>query len=119
MSSLQLTAGIRDVDLNLNREVRALAVTTAGDAFDYRKVNVTQAAEYTFTIDTDVGNAGLCWIYNADATNYIQVGFATTVYYLRILAGQAAVIPLEPGTSALYLRANTADCETEVYVREA
>ena len=117
MSSLAVQATINDATTSLNKTAN-ISVTTTGNQFDFRRVEVT-TSEYTFTISTDVGDCGYCWIRNADATNYVEVGFATTVYYLKLLAGQVALFPLVAAQSALYLKANTATCEVEVYVHEA
>ena len=97
---------------------RAFTVTTTGDNSWATKGSVATTEE-EWTISAEVGNAGLCIIRNFDATNYVQVGFATTVYYLRIKAGQSAVIPLEPATASLFLKANTAACVVGVNVWEA
>ena len=66
----------------------------------------------------DIGTEGLCVIYNLDTTNYIQVGFATTVYGMRLRGSSSpAVFFLEPGAT-LYLKANTASCNVRVIVYE-
>lgn len=60
--------------------------------------------------------ATLGWLVmrNLDATNYVEWGFATTVYGGRLEAGEVALFRLNPGTT-LYLRANTAACKMLVY----
>ena len=66
----------------------------------------------------DIGTEGLCVIYNLDATNYVQVGFATGVYGVRLRGGSApAVFFLEPGAT-IYLKANTAACNVRIIVYE-
>ena len=66
----------------------------------------------------DIGTEGLCVIYNLDQTNYVQVGFATTVYGMRLYgAGAPAMFFLEPNAT-LYLKANTASCNVRVIVYE-
>ena len=117
-SNLKVSAELRDTDTALSRKVSNVEVTTTNDGWDFRKVSVT-TSEYTFTIDTGIGNAGLCMLYNADGTNFVQYGFVTTVYHQRMNAGEPALFRLEPGTAAIYLKADTATCEVEVYVREA
>lgn len=67
----------------------------------------------------DVGTERLCVLYNFDATNYVQVGFATGVYGLRLRPNShPTVIELEPGAT-LYLKSNTAACKVRVIVYEA
>lgn len=118
MSSLSLTVNLND--LTLSRSIlKTKAITTSGPNEDYRVLTITSGAEVTFTIDTDIGDAGLCVIVNQDASNFLKVGFATGDYPIKILAGCPAVIPLAAATSALYLRADTADLTAEIYVHEA
>ena len=98
---------------------QSFTVTTTGNGSWSSKASVSSAAEEEWTIDTQIGDAGFCVIRNLDATNYLQVGFATGVYYLRIKAGQCAAFPLEPGVASLFLKANTAAVVAQVYVAEA
>lgn len=66
----------------------------------------------------DISTEGLCVIYNLDATNYVQVGFATGVYGMRLRGGSSpAVFFLEPGAT-IYLKANTAACNVRIIVYE-
>lgn len=66
----------------------------------------------------DIGTEGLCCIYNLDATNYVQVRFATGVYGMRLYGGVSpADFFLEPGAT-LYLKANTATCNVRIIVYE-
>ena len=116
MSSLRITATLLDVDDTFNVS-DVINVTTTNDALDFRRVEIGTGEE-THTIDADIGDCGYCFLKNRDATNFVQVGFATTVYNIRLLAGQVAVFPLEPSTSALYLKADTAACEVDIYIRE-
>jgi hypothetical protein len=66
----------------------------------------------------DIGTEGLCVIYNLDTTNYVQVGFSTTVYGMRLYgAGAPAMFMIEPGAT-VYLKANTAACNVRIVVYE-
>lgn len=66
----------------------------------------------------DIGTEGLCIIYNLDTSNYVQVGFATGVYGMRLRGGSApAMFFLEPGAT-LYLKADTAACNVRIIVYE-
>ncbi|MDI1345274.1 MAG: hypothetical protein PSV22_14400 [Pseudolabrys sp.] len=97
---------------------KGVAVTTAGDLHDDIALNVT-TSELTHSIPTSIGNAGYCVIVNDDATNYVDVGFATTVYPLRLPAGGAMVLALTPAAASLFLKANTAACKVRLRVQEA
>lgn len=67
----------------------------------------------------DVGTERVCILYNLDATNYVQVGFAATVYGIRLKPSSfPTILELEPGAT-LYLKANTAACKVRVIVYEA
>ena len=93
-------------------------VAAAGSGADLRMLEIaTSEAELTF--GAQIGNAGLCMLKNLDATNYVEVGFATGAYPIKILAGQFAVIPLAPATASLFLKANTAAVMVQLYVHEA
>lgn len=119
MSTLSITAAITDSTISLTRRTDNLAVTTAAGNVDNRIVSVSSGGETTFTLDTNIGNAGYVYAKNLDATNYVDLGFATTVYPLRLKAGQVGIFPITPATSALYLLANTAACRVEIMVHEA
>lgn len=84
---------------------------------DGRRVDVG-TSETTITFDTNVGNAGYLVLINRDATNFVQIGFATTVYNLRLKAGEVAVLRLEPGVSAIYCKADTAAIELQYKLYE-
>jgi hypothetical protein len=97
---------------------RSLAVTTSGDA-KYELKGYVNTTEEEWTITTEITDAGYCVVTNFDATNYVQVGFATTVYNIRLKPGQSAVFPLEPATASLVLKANVAPCVVRLTVYEA
>jgi hypothetical protein len=67
---------------------------------------------------TDIGTNGQIVLQNKDATNYVQVGFSTGVYGIRLKPGTGGGIPvaftLEPGAT-LYMKANTAACRVSVW----
>lgn len=118
MSALTITAAIIDSTISLTRRTDNLAVTTAAGNIDNRIVSIgTTEEEHTFS--TDIGNAGYVYLKNLDGTNYVDVGFATTVYPLRLKAGQVALFPITPAQASLFLLANTAACRVEIYVHEA
>ncbi len=93
-------------------------VTTTGDALDYRRIDAT-TTEVEHTISASVGDVGIALVKNLDSTNFVDVGFATTVYPIRLLAGQFALMPLTPATASLFVKADTATCEIDIYIREA
>jgi hypothetical protein len=65
----------------------------------------------------DVTTEGWCYMRNLDTTNYVQIGFSTAVYGIRLEAGETAQFRCEPSLT-MYLKANTAACEVEIFVAE-
>lgn len=62
---------------------------------------------------TELGTEGWLFMKNLDSTNYVQWGFATTVYGGRLKPGEHAWFRLEP-SATLYLKANTAACLVQI-----
>ena len=83
----------------------------------YTTVNEIGTSEESITDFGDLATTeyGQCVIQNLDATNYIQVGFATGVYGIRIYPGDYAIFPLDDATD-LFLIANTAACNVLIQV---
>lgn len=92
--------------------------TMTGSTF-YDAVHDIGTTEESVTTFADVGTEGVCVIYNLDTTNYVQVGFSTGVYGMRLKgACFPATFYCEPGVT-LYLKANTAACKVRIIVYEA
>jgi len=83
----------------------------------YDVVNNIGTTEESIGTFGDLTTEGWCYIRNLDATNYVQVGFSTTVYGIRLEAGEMALFRCEPSLT-LYLKANTAACDVRVVVFE-
>ena len=91
---------------------------TTGADIDVRHTEIGTTEE-EITISADVGDAAFVWIKNCDEDNYIQIGFATGVYNIRIPAGVSNLVSLDPATSSLFMKANTAACMVTMYFQEA
>lgn len=50
---------------------------------------------------------GYAWFYNSDATNFVEIGNATTAYQIKLKAGEMALLRLD-GWAGIYAKANTA-----------
>lgn len=100
------------------------------DDFNPGRIQVTQTAQGQFnnvlsigTTEesvtlTDIGTVGIAYLYNLDSTNYVEVGFSTGVYGIRLKAGDIpAIFRMNPGAT-LYLKANTAACKVQICVKE-
>lgn len=60
----------------------------------------------------DLTTYGWLYIRNLDATNYVQLGFSTGVYGIRLEAGEPAMFRTEPAAT-VYLKADTAACNVQ------
>lgn len=95
-----------------------LSLTQTGALVYDNTVSVGTTEETAGPSFGDIGTEGLCIIYNLDTTNYVQVGFATGVYGMRLRGASApALFFLEPNAT-LYLKANTAACNVRIIVYE-
>jgi hypothetical protein len=72
-------------------------------------------SEESFTFGADIEPAYWLYLQNLDSTNYVQIGFSTGVYGIRLRAGDFALLPVEP-SSTLFALANTADVELSYIV---
>ncbi len=95
-----------------------LSLTQTGTLVYDNTLSIGTAEETAGPAFGDIGTEGLCIIYNLDTTNYVQVGFATGVYGMRLRgASSPAMFFLEPNAT-LYLKANTAACNVRIIVYE-
>lgn len=95
-----------------------LSLTQTGALVYDNTVSVGTTEETAGPTFGDIGTEGLCVVYNLDSTNYVQVGFSTGVYGIRLRGGSApAMFFLEPNAT-LYLKANTAACNVRIIVYE-
>ena len=78
----------------------------------YQSIHSIGTTEESVTAFGDIGDGseGQIIIQNLDAANYVQVGFATGVYGIRLTANNPdAQFNAEPSVS-LFLKANTSAC---------
>ena len=95
-----------------------LSLTQTGTLVYDNTLSIGTAEETAGPAFGDIGTEGLCIVYNLDTTNYVQVGFATGVYGMRLRgASSPAMFFLEPNAT-LYLKANTAACNVRIIVYE-
>ena len=117
MPDLDVQATLTNSTTNETLSVRPDEITTTGNHEDSGRIEIA-TSETTHTISTDIGNAGYSIWVNRDATNYVELGFATGNYPVKLLAGQVALIPLADATATIYLRANTAACDVQFKIYE-
>lgn len=65
------------------------------------------AAVESLNVPTDVSSPYKLLISNLDATNFVQLGFVSGTYTMRIPAGETLLIPYVNAT--IYIRADTSD----------
>lgn len=94
-----------------------VSITQTGKRINDYLVSVG-TSEQTLAIN-GAGTPGIIMMQNQDATNYVQIGIATTVYTWRLKAGEFAFpFRIDPGVTTLYLKANTAAVLTRIAVIE-
>lgn len=101
----QLTDTLNGIFKSLNLELASL-----GDAVQLivEEIGITEEIK-TFSTEITGGNGpGWCLIINNGPTNFLEAGFATTVYPLRLNAGEFALFRLNTGETDLALKASTA-----------
>ncbi len=60
----------------------------------------------------DLTTYGWLFLRNLDTSNYVQVGFSTGVYGIRLEAGEFAAFRTDPAAT-VYLKASTAACDVQ------
>lgn len=101
---LSVTNGFCDESDNINYTVDQAAV--GGPTPGYVTIG-TSEEEVAFA---ELSTKGWVLIRNLDATNFVQWGFATTVYGGKLLAGETAG-PFRLNATSLFLKADTAACK--------
>jgi len=116
-ATLNIMATVNDttggVSISANKTLQ-----TVGTALDLRILEIGTVEE-EIAISSEITSCGLCVIQNMDGENFVDVGFETGVYPIRIPAGLFAIVPLTPATSSLFLQADTGACDVKLYVHEA
>lgn len=105
---------------NLKHQVQSGRVSTdqSGEG-QYDVIHEITTSEVSITSFGGIAGAdqGVCIIQNTDDTNYVEVGFATTDYPIRLNAKEFHRFRLN-GDKDLYLKANTASVNVRVIVYE-
>ena len=84
----------------------------------YDSVHIIGTSEETISAFGDIAAPTIIILYNMDATNYVQWGFATGVYGSRLFAAHVPnQFTYETGAS-IFIKANTAACNVRVIALE-
>lgn len=114
-SEITLTGGIR---VDLTGRSRSMLPTAKrfnqSGSVVYHNDHAIGTTEENITSLGDITLPALVMLRNADATNYVEAGFATAVYPIALPPGMWSTIVLKSGQS-LFLKANTAACVVEVF----
>lgn len=97
------------------RQIRDFGVAGIDQATDrvYGNTQNIGTSEETLAWPADITTEGYAYLQNTDDTNYVQVGFATGVYGMRLLPGEWALFPVDPGMSTLYAKSDTGACDLD------
>lgn len=118
MATLKISTRLRNETDGFERSLQGTSVTTTGARFQWQRV-IVGTTEETLAVSGDLSNGtGYAHFYNADSTNYVQVGIGTGAYFMRLKAGEHAILPIDNAITTLYLKANTASVELEVFITE-
>lgn len=77
----------------------------------YKEVKNVGTSEESVTSFGDITNNGVMYLYNLDSTNFVQVGFSTGVYGIRLKPASIPAVFFGEPTADLYLKADTAACD--------
>lgn len=110
---LQLSNGVLVTDFNPGR----IQITqTTQLAFD--SVRTITTAEVDVTL-TGLTTPHVVMLYNLDATNYVEAGFVTTVYGLRLYPSSIpSIFEINTSYTHIFLKANTASCKVRIMAME-
>lgn len=106
-NELSLTISLSEVKNNITTE-RSFSdqFDVAGDALISAVQNIGTADE-TLSLG-DVSAIGFIFLRNADATNYVEIGYTSGTYFGKLLAGEYCVLRAGAGLTAIHAKANTA-----------
>ena len=120
-----VTVTVEDVDTGLKHGASKVQFTTTA-ARKHSIVCGIGTSEEEIDLQTGVGEQFngkqplMMFARNHDDTNYVEIGFATTVYNHRLepeessgQKGMPFLIPLNAGLTSVFAKANTAECEVE------
>lgn len=113
-NQIQVTTGLRCVngqyELKSTQKTRQFSQTTAAGG-NPGTVDVGTTEE---TIGFGDVTPGFVEFVNLDTTNYVEIGFSTGVYGIRLLAGGGPALIYVNTGATIYAKANTAACDVQI-----
>ena len=91
------------------------------DTFDVASAIFNKARQTIGTSDEtlalgDVSSLGFIVAHNCDATNYIELGYTSGTYAIKLKAGEICGFRAGSGMSAIHAKANTGSCDLEYFL---
>lgn len=105
--------GAEQVGVDTGQEINN--ITTTGNEVQ-EGIQEIGTSEEQITVSADIAQPGVVWIKNLDSTNFVEVGGATGVYFVRLNPGEVNILRMT-GT-ALFLLADTAACRVQYKIFE-
>jgi len=119
MSSYSITAKMRDTTYDSDVGIGIVRVTTGSAEQMLLQEIGTSDEEITLLSDITGGNGpGYAYFENLDDTNYVEIGTATTVYWMKLDAESKAILPLNSTVTSVFLKANTAAVDVRIKIVE-
>ena len=110
--SLKITDNIINAT-SLRKYGSTFTVTRTGTAEQHLRWDVGTTEE-SVAVSSDIGDLGVCQFTNHDATNYVEVGHGTGVYFTEVYPGESVRLRGPAATTAFYVKADTAACDFEM-----
>lgn len=98
----------------VSRSLSMQGVTIDGGDNPIANVQIIGTSEEQ-VLKGDIGTIKCAQFKNLDATNFVEIGFATGVYPIKLLPGKGTG-PMPLNCSTVYLKADTAACNVEVFL---
>ena len=119
MSSYSITAKMKDTTYDSDVGIGIVRVTTGSAEQMLLQEIGTSEEEITLLSDITGGNGpGYAYFENLDDTNYVEIGTATTVYWMKLDAESKAILPLNSTVTSVFLKANTAAVDVRIKIVE-
>lgn len=120
MTTLNINLQLQDADHGQLHSLNDV-IASLGDAIQCVTVEIGTSEE-TFAISSEItGGNGPSWclIWNKADANFLEIGFATTVYPLKLKFGEFQLVRLsDTVVSNLYLKSDTAASQVLIAVWE-
>ena len=114
--TIQLVMSVQNGNFRFNYRPGTLQVDQTNGRVSGGVQTIGTSSE-TVTVSSDLTSEGYAVFRNLDTTNFITIGPDSTgqVDFVKLLAGEFAVIPIKPSIT-IKATADTAACDLEYYV---